>query len=59
MITEGPIVEKHAKLNGISTSDVVEWMNSYIKTPDPLQPVFDTEQERESAIKRYVAREVK
>lgn len=59
MITKGPVVEKYAMINGLSSDDVLEWMNKYIRTPDPLQPVFDTEQERESSIKQYVAGEVK
>lgn len=58
MITEGPIVEKYAKLLGVEPKDVVSWMNGYVTFPDPLQPEFATEQERESAIKQYVVGQV-
>ena len=57
-ITQGPMLERFAKIIDVKPSEVVEWVNQYVNHPELATNPEPTEKERFESIKAYIQRRI-
>ena len=57
-ITQGPMLERFAKIIDVNPSEVVEWVNQYVNHPELATNPEATEKERFESIKAYIQRRI-
>lgn len=55
-ITQGPMLERFAKIIDVKPSEVVEWVNQYVNHPELATNPEPTEKERFESIKAFIQR---
>ena len=53
-ITQGPMLERFARIIDTPVSEVVEWVNQYVNHPELATNPESTEKERFESIKGYI-----
>ena len=57
-ITQGPMLERFARIIDTPVSEVVEWVNQYVNHPELATNPEATEKERFESIKSYIQRRI-
>ena len=57
-ITQGPMLERFARIIDTPVSEVVEWVNQYVNHPELATNPESTEKERLASIKGYINRRI-
>ena len=57
-ITQGPMLERFARIIDTPVSEVVEWVNQYVNHPELATDPEPTEKERFESIKAYIQRRI-
>ena len=57
-ITQGPMLERFARIIDTEIEEVVEWVNQYVNHPELATNPEPTEKERFESIKAYIQRRI-
>ena len=57
-ITQGPMLERFARIIDTEIEEVVEWVNQYVNHPELATNPEATEKERFESIKAYIQRRI-